>query len=59
MALGIAGQNPVLMGVRPEGQEAGPQLYLDMDRLKARALGVDIADLNDTLQSVLRCRLRQ
>ena len=53
MALGIAGQNPVLMGVRPEGQEAGPQLYLDIDRLKARALGVDIADLNDTLQSVL------
>ena len=53
MALGLAGQNPALAGVRPEGQEAGPQLYLDIDRLKARALGVDIADLNETLQSVL------
>ena len=53
MALGLAGQNPALQGVRPEGQEAGPQLYLDIDRLKARALGVDIAELNDTLQSVL------
>ncbi|MCX7165946.1 MAG: efflux RND transporter permease subunit [Rhodocyclales bacterium] len=53
MALGLAGQNPTLAGVRPEGQEAGPQLYLDIDRLKARALGIDIADLNETLQSVL------
>ena len=53
MALGLAAQNPVLQGVRPEGQEAGPQLYLDIDRLKARALGVEIADLNETLQSVL------
>ncbi|MEW5781763.1 MAG: efflux RND transporter permease subunit [Pseudomonadota bacterium] len=53
MALGLAGQNPVLAGVRPEGQEAGPQLFLDIDRLKASALGVSIADLNDTLQSAL------
>jgi len=53
MALGLAAQNPALMGVRPEGQEAGPQLSLDIDRLKARALGVDIAELNETLQSVL------
>ncbi|WP_284155210.1 efflux RND transporter permease subunit [Sulfuricystis thermophila] len=53
MALGLASQNPVLAGVRPEGQEAGPQLFLDIDRLKASALGVSIADLNDTLQSAL------
>jgi multidrug efflux pump len=53
MALGLAGQNPVLAGVRPEGQEAGPQIFLDVDRLKARALGVDLADLNDVLQSAL------
>ena len=52
-ALGLAGQNPALAGVRPEGQEAGPQLFLDVDRLKARALGVDLAELNDTLQSSL------
>jgi multidrug efflux pump len=53
MALGIAGKHPSLIGVRPEGQEPGPQLLLDVDRLKARALGIDIANLNDTLQSVL------
>ncbi len=53
MALGLAMKNPVLTGVRPEGQEAGPQLLLDVDRLKAQALGVSIADLNDTLQSAL------
>ena len=53
MALGLAAQNPALAGVRPEGQEAGPQLQLDIDRLKARALGIDPADLNETLQSAL------
>ena len=53
MALGMAGKNPMLLGVRPEGQEAGPQLQIDIDRLKARALGVDIANLNETLQSML------
>jgi multidrug efflux pump len=53
MALGLAGQHPMLAGVRPEGQEAGPQVYLDIDRLKARALGVDLGELNDTLQATL------
>jgi len=53
MALGMASQNPMLTGVRPEGQEAGPQVFLDVDRLKARALGIDLADLNDTLQAAL------
>ncbi len=53
MALGMAMQNPALAGVRPEGQEAGPQLFLDVDRIKAEALGVSIADLNETLQSLL------
>lgn len=53
MALGLAAQNSALAGVRPEGQEAGPQLQLDIDKLKARALGIDLADLNETLQSAL------
>ena len=53
MALGMAAQNPVLAGVRPEGQEAGPQLFLDVNRLKSESLGVSITDLNDTLQSSL------
>jgi multidrug efflux pump len=53
MALGIAGKHPALAGVRPEGQEPGPQLLLDIDRAKARALSIDLGTLNDTLQSVL------
>jgi hypothetical protein len=53
MALGLASQNPALAGVRPEGQEAGPQVYLTVDRVKARALGIDLGDLNDTLQATL------
>ncbi len=53
MALGLASQNPALTGMRPEGQEAGLQLLLDINRLKARALGIDSADLNETLQSGL------
>jgi multidrug efflux pump len=53
MALGMASQNPALAGVRPEGQEPSPQLVIDIDRTKARALSIDIATLNDTLQSVV------
>jgi multidrug efflux pump len=53
IALGMAMQDPVLAGVRPEGQEAGPQLFLDIDRLKAETLGVSIAELNETLQTLL------
>ncbi|MFA6061681.1 MAG: efflux RND transporter permease subunit [Gallionella sp.] len=53
MALGLASKNPALAGVRPEGQEAGPQLMIDVDRLKAESMGVSIASLNETLQSVL------
>jgi len=53
MALGLASKHPALTGVRPEGQEPAPQLMLDIDRAKARALSIDLANLNETLQSVL------
>ncbi len=53
MVLGMASQDPRLAGVRPEGQEPGPQVYLDVDREKAQALGVDMAQLNDTLSSAI------
>ena len=53
IALGMAMQDARLVGVRPEGQEDAPQLFLDIDRIKAETLGVPTADLNDTLQSVL------
>ncbi len=53
MVLGMAAQNPALAGVRPEAQEPAPQLMLDVDATKARALSIDLGNLNDTLQSVL------
>ncbi|MEO1768031.1 efflux RND transporter permease subunit [Thiobacter aerophilum] len=51
--LGMASRDPRLAGVRPEGQEPGPQVYLDIDREKAQALQVDLAELNDTLTSAI------
>ncbi len=53
MLLGMAAQNKTLANVRPEGQEPAPQIVLDIDRAKARALSVDLASLNDTLQATL------
>ncbi|MBF0159465.1 MAG: efflux RND transporter permease subunit [Magnetococcales bacterium] len=53
MMLGMAAQEPRLAGVRPEGQEVAPQLFLDIDRVKAETLGVSLTDLNDTLQALL------
>jgi len=47
--LGSAGQSPVLTAVRPESQEDAPQLRVHIDRIKARALGLKIADIDTTL----------
>lgn len=49
MVLGMAAKDPALMGVRPEGQEDTSQLRVDIDREKARALGVQVKDINTTL----------
>lgn len=51
--LGMAAAHPALANVRPEGQEPAPQVLLEVDRAKARALSVDLAGLNETLQSML------
>ncbi len=51
--LGLAAQDPFLSGVRPEGLEDTPQLDVAIDRSKARALGVPIAGINDTLSVML------
>jgi multidrug efflux pump len=51
--LAMAAQDKRLAGVRPEGQEPAPQVYLDIDREKAQALQVDMAELNDTLTSAI------
>jgi multidrug efflux pump len=47
--LGAASQSPLLTAVRPEGQADSPQLRVLIDRIKARALGLSIADVNATL----------
>ena len=49
--LGEAAKNPVLINVRPNGVEDAPQFKLDIDREKASALGLSIADVNQTLQT--------
>jgi len=49
--LGLANENPKLQGVRPNGLSDVPQFRLDIDSEKASALGVNIADINETLQS--------
>ncbi len=49
--LGMAAQDPLLMGVRPNGQEDTPQLDLNIDRARAGALGLTLADVNDTVTS--------
>jgi multidrug efflux pump len=47
--LGMAAQNKLLMGVRPNGQEDTPQFKLNIDQLKATALGLSVADVNRVL----------
>ncbi|QQP88904.1 efflux RND transporter permease subunit [Skermanella sp. TT6] len=47
--LGLAAQNPALVGVRPNGLDDNPQLRIDIDREKASALGLSLADINTTL----------
>lgn len=47
--LGAASQSSLLTGVRPEGQEDAPQLRVDIDRVRARALGLSMDDINQAL----------
>lgn len=47
--LGMASQDKRLMGVRPNGQEDTPQYQINIDQAQAGALGVSIADINNTM----------
>ena len=47
--LAAAAKNPAVVAVRPNGVEDAPQIKLDIDREKASALGVSIADVNQTI----------
>jgi len=48
--LGAAAQDPLLVGVRPNGLNDVPQFKIKIDNEKASAMGVSISDINRTLQ---------
>jgi multidrug efflux pump len=51
--MGAAAQDPRLQGVYTTFRASTPQLYLDVDRLKAKSMGVPLSDIFDTLQIYL------
>jgi multidrug efflux pump len=44
-----AGKSKTFAAVRQEGLPPAPQLHVDIDRIKARSLGLRISDVNQTL----------
>ena len=48
---GMAMMNPKFAGVRPNGQDDTPQFQLDVDDVKAGALGVSLESVNDVLST--------
>jgi HAE1 family hydrophobic/amphiphilic exporter-1/multidrug efflux pump len=51
MMLGMAMQDKRLSGVRPVSLEDAPQLSVDVDQDKARTLGLDIGQINQTIST--------
>jgi multidrug efflux pump len=49
--LGLAAKDPMLVGVRPNGQDDTPQLRVDVDIARAGALGLALSDIDDTLST--------
>jgi len=49
--LGMAARDPRLAGVRPNGMEDTPEYRIEVDREKARALGLGLTDINTTLSA--------
>jgi multidrug efflux pump len=49
--LGLAAKEPKLVGVRPNGLDDEPQYRFDIDRERASAYGLTIADINNTLSA--------
>lgn len=47
--LGMAMKNPKLIAVRPNGQDDSPQFKIDIDDVRAGALGVSLSDINSVL----------
>ena len=51
MLLGMAAQNPNLVGVRPNGQEDTPQYKVTVNQEQAGAMGVPLAEINSVLST--------
>ncbi|MGE4298039.1 MAG: efflux RND transporter permease subunit [Desulfovibrionaceae bacterium] len=51
--LGMASQNPLMVGVRPNGMNDTPQYQIDIDHAKAGSYSLAMSDINDTLSTVL------
>jgi multidrug efflux pump len=49
MLLGMAAGDKSLTGVRPNSLDDAPQLKIDVDQDKARALGLDLTEVNQTI----------
>ena len=49
--IALAAGDSALSGMRAGGLDDTPQFHVDIDREKASALGLSIADVNDTLQT--------
>ncbi|MBU9619392.1 efflux RND transporter permease subunit [Burkholderia multivorans] len=49
--MALAAKDPLLAMTRPAGLEDTPQLYVDIDREKASALGLSISDIDTTLST--------
>jgi len=49
--LGLAAKEPTIMGVRPNGLDDEPQYKFDIDREKAEAFKLTVADVNNTLSA--------
>ncbi|TIV52468.1 efflux RND transporter permease subunit, partial [Mesorhizobium sp.] len=49
--LGLAAKSKLLANTRPNGQEDQPQFSIDIDQEKASALGISLADINNTLST--------
>ncbi len=47
--LGMAMKNKKLIAVRPNGQDDSPQFKLDIDDVRAGALGINLSDVNSVL----------
>ena len=49
--MGLAMKNPKLIAVRPNGQDDSPQFKLDIDDIRASAMGVSLTDINTILST--------